>query len=158
MGWPIFSLGSVSCWPSWGTKGVGPTLASSGEPHVPLLRQHAHRPIRSLKRSRRSHSYQHPVILLGSSCRNSGIWGSPDDAKVGPTSWARQEGKQGMESRQEMGNPISSRRWTRHARTPEGEWVASGSNLSLGHRSRQEDPWVPWSCRRQDYSWRLHPY
>ena len=38
-----------------------------------------------------------------------------------------------MESRQEMGHPISSpRRWTRYARTPGGEWVAFESNLSLG--------------------------
>ena len=38
-----------------------------------------------------------------------------------------------MESRQEMGHPISSqRRWTSYAKTLGGEWVASGSNLSPG--------------------------
>ena len=63
-----------------------------------------------------------------------------------------------MESRQEMGHPISSQRWTRHARTPEGEWVASGSNLSPGRCSRQGGFWAPWSCRRQDYPWGLCPY
>ena len=36
-----------------------------------------------------------------------------------------------MESRREMGHPISSqRRWTSSAKTPGEEWVASGSNLS----------------------------
>ena len=75
--------------------------------------------------------------MPGGYYRNSGTWGSPDAAKVGPTPWAHQEGKQDMESRQEMGRPISSRRWTRHARTPGGEWVAFGSNLSPGYRTRQ---------------------
>ena len=37
MGRPISGLGFVSCWSFGGTRGVGSTLASSGEPHVPLL-------------------------------------------------------------------------------------------------------------------------
>ena len=35
-----------------------------------------------------------------------------------------------MEPRLKMGHPIFIQRHTRHDRTPEGEWVASGSNLS----------------------------
>ena len=35
--------------------------------------------------------------MLGGYCRNSGTWVSPDDAKVGPTPWAHQEGKQDTE-------------------------------------------------------------
>ena len=46
--------------------------------------------------------------MPGGYCRKSGTWGSPDDAKVRPTPWAHQEGKQDTESRQEMGHPISS--------------------------------------------------
>ena len=39
MGRLISCLDSVSCLASWWAHGVGPTLASSEEPHVPLLRQ-----------------------------------------------------------------------------------------------------------------------
>ena len=76
----------------------------------------------------------------GRNCRNSGTWGSPDDAKVGPTPLVPQEGKQDTEPRPKMGHPIFIRRHTRRDRTPEGEWVAFGSNLSPGHRSRQGAP------------------
>ena len=55
-----------------------------------------------------------------------GTWGSSDDAKVGPTPWAHQGGKQDTESRQEMGHTES-----RYSRTP-GEWVTSGSNSPQG--------------------------
>ena len=65
-------------------------------------------------------------------CRNSGTWCSPDDAKLGPTAWAHQEGKQDMGSRQEMGHPISSRRWTRHARTPGGSGWPPGPTSPRG--------------------------
>ena len=37
-----------------------------------------------------------------------------------------------------MGRPISARRHVQHARTPKGEWVASGSNLSPGRRQDKE--------------------
>ena len=39
-----------------------------------------------------------------------------------------------------MGRPISARRPDQHNRPPEGEWVASGSNLSPGSRQDQKVP------------------
>ena len=96
--------------------------------------------------------------MPGGYCRNSGTWGSPDDAKVEPTPSVPPEDQQEAKPGPEMSRPISARRPDQHHRPPQGEWVASGSNLSPGHRSRQVGPWVPWSCRRRDYSWRPHPY
>ena len=71
-------------------------------------------------------------------CRNSGTWGSPDDAKVEPTPLVPQEDQQDTKPRFEMGRHISARRHVQHARTPEGEWVASGSNLSPERRQDKE--------------------
>ena len=71
-------------------------------------------------------------------CRNSGTLGSPDDAKVEPTPLVPQEDQQDTKPRLEMGRPISARRHVQHAKTPEGEWVASGSNLSPGRRQDKE--------------------
>ena len=67
-------------------------------------------------------------------CRNSGTWGSPNDAKVEPTPSVPPEDQQEAKTGPEMGRPISARRPDQHNRPPEGEWVASGSNLSPGPR------------------------
>ena len=82
------------------------------------------------------------LVTLHTLCRNSGTWGSPDDAKVGPTPSDPPEDQQDAKPRPEMGRPISARRHAKHNRTPEGEWVASGSNLSPGRRRHKEVPGV----------------
>ena len=76
--------------------------------------------------------------MPGGYCRNSGTWGSPDDAKVEPPPLVPLEDQQDTKPRPEMGRPISARRCEQRNRTPEGEWVASGSNLSPGRRRDKE--------------------
>ena len=73
-------------------------------------------------------------------CRNSGTWGSPDDAKVEPTPSVPPEDPQEAKPGPGMGRPIPARRPDQHNRPPEGEWVASGSNLSPGPRQDQKIP------------------
>ena len=72
------------------------------------------------------------------SCRNSGTWGSPGDAQVEPTPSVPPEDQQDVKPRPEMGRPIPAQRREQHSRTPEGEWVASGSNLSPGLHQGKE--------------------
>ena len=73
-------------------------------------------------------------------CRNSGTWGSPDDAKVEPTPSVPPEDQQEAKPGPGTGRPISARRPDQHDRPPEGEWVASRSNLSPGPRQDQKVP------------------
>ena len=80
------------------------------------------------------------LIQQVSAYRNSGTWGSPDDAKVEPTPSVPPEDQQEAKPGPGMGRPISARRPDQHNRPPKGEWVASGSNLSLGPRQDQKVP------------------
>ena len=63
-------------------------------------------------------------------CRSSGTWGSPDAAKVGPTS--RPTSKTWIQDRRWASPSPPQRRWTSSTKTLGEEWVASGSNLSPG--------------------------
>ena len=71
--------------------------------------------------------------MPGGYCRNSGTRGSPDAAKVGPTSGpTRKASKTWSQDRRWATPSPPRRRWTSSAKTPGEEWMASWSNLSPG--------------------------